>query len=321
MRVAYKSELTRLIHGDCREWLAQQGENTIDAIVTDPPYGMLEYSKKELGKLRAGRGGVWRIPPSIGGSKRRPLPRFTVLGESELAALFEFFEAWGALILPVLKPGGHVVVATSPLFNHVVSQALESAGLEKRGEIVRLVRTLRGGDRPKGAEEEFREVSAMPRSAWEPWVLFRKQLDGTVAENLRRWKTGGLRRPSADVPFTDVVASGRTPREERAIAPHPSLKPQEFLRQVVRAVLPTGEGVILDPFAGSGSTLAACQAVGAEGIGIEIDREYVKVAVTAIPELAAIDAAVHSAIVVHMWDQDTPGGQATSASRNGVSRP
>jgi site-specific DNA-methyltransferase (adenine-specific) len=281
---------------------------------------MLEYSRKELGKLRSGRGGVWRIPPSIGGSQRAPLPRFTVLSESEITFLFDFFQEWGEQIIRVLRPGGHVFVATSPLFSHVVSQALISVGFEKRGELVRLVRTLRGGDRPKGAEDEFPEVSAMPRSAWEPWVVVRKRLDGTLAENLRKWKTGGLRRPSRDVPFADVIASGRTPREEKQIAPHPSLKPQGFLRQLVHGALPLGKGTILDPFAGSGSTLAACKAVGYKGIGLELDQKYAKLARGAIPRLAEVDAPSHSAVLVHMWGQDTVASPAASPSRNGGSK-
>lgn len=321
MDAAYCDDLVELYVGDCRPWLTEREPNSIHAVVTDPPYGMLEYSPKELAKLRSGRGGVWRIPPSIGGSKRAPLPRFTVLSESELTYLFEFFQQWGELVLRVLTPGGHAFVATSPLFNHVVSQALVGAGLEKRGEVVRLVRTLRGGDRPKGAERDFAEVSAMPRSSWEPWLVFRKRLAGTLADNLRAWGTGGLRRPELDAPFTDVIASGRTPREERQIAPHPSLKPQGFLRQVVRAALPLGEGVVLDPFAGSGSTLAACKAVGYRAVGVESDRRYASMAARAIPRLASISPAAHSAVLVHMWDPDTRHSRATSPSRNGESKP
>ena len=121
--------------------------------------------------------------------------------------------------------------------------------------------TMRGGDRPKAAHEEFSEVSVMPRSMWEPWLVFRKQIDGRVQDNLRKWKTGGFRRLSSARPFGDVIQSSPTHRRERGVAPHPSLKPQAFLRQLARAVLPLGEGVILDTFAGSGSTLAAADAV------------------------------------------------------------
>ena len=94
-------------------------------------------------------------------------------------------------------------------------------------------------------------------------MLFRKPIsEKTVAANLRRWQTGGLRRLSADKPLPDAIPSGRTPDREEAISDHPCLKPQHFMRVLVRALLPLGEGLLLDPFMGSGSTIAAAQAVG-----------------------------------------------------------
>lgn len=124
---------------------------------------------------------------------------------------------------------------------------------------------------------------------WEPWLLFRKPLEGRVQDNLRAWGTGGLRRISATKPFGDVIKSHPTQPGERSIAPHPSLKPQSFLRQVVRAILPLGRGVVCDPFAGAGSTLAAAEAVGYESVGVEIDPEYVEIARSAIPRLSVLE--------------------------------
>jgi site-specific DNA-methyltransferase (adenine-specific) len=149
---------------------------------------------------------------------------------------------------------------------------------------------MRGGDRPKNAHEEFSDVSVMPRSMWEPWLLFRKPLEGRVSDNLRKWKTGGLRRISDEKPFGDVIQSYPTRKLERAVAPHPSLKPQAFLRQAVRSILPLGEGIVLDPFAGSGSMLAAAEAVGYRSVGIESDTQYFEMARNAIPQLARIDS-------------------------------
>ncbi|MGP5641551.1 DNA methyltransferase [Brachybacterium tyrofermentans] len=128
----------------------------------------------------------------------------------------------------------------------------------------------------------------MPRSQWEPWLLYRKPLSGTVAENLRTWGTGGFRRISDTRPFGDVIKGPPARSRERSIAAHPSLKPQSFLRQVVRAALPLGAGTVLDPFAGSGSTLAAAQAVGYRSIGVERDQQYVEVARQAIPALSQL---------------------------------
>lgn len=276
-------------YADCLDWLAAQAPSSIHAVVTDPPYGLVEYTAREQAKLRNGRGGVWRIPPSFDGNVRSPLPRFTTLSDIDRHELDRFFCAWAKRLLPVLVPGAHVVIASNPLVSHVVAGALARAGLERRGEIIRLVMTMRGGDRPKNAHAEFPEVSVMPRSMWEPWLLYRKPLEGRVQDNLRRWKVGGLRRVSAEKPFGDVIASSPTRKNERQLAPHPSLKPQAFLRQIVRAVLPLGEGFVLDPFAGSGSTLAAAEAVGYDSIGIELDPDYVAMARDAIPRLAALD--------------------------------
>lgn len=278
----------RLQHADCMPWLQSQRANSVHAVVTDPPYGLIEYSPAEQGKLRAGRGGVWRIPPSFDGVKRAPLPRFTVLRAQDLVELDRFFFAWASELRRVLVPGANVVVASNPLLSYVVSGALARAGLERRGEIVRLVMTMRGGDRPKAAHVEFDQVSVMPRSMWEPWLLFRKPLDGRVQDNLRQWGTGGFRRISASRPFGDVIESAPTRPAERALADHPSLKPQAFLRKLVRGVLPLGQGIVLDPFAGSGSTLAAAEAVGYDSLGTERDQAYFVLARTAIPKLAAL---------------------------------
>ncbi len=187
--------------------------------------------------------------------------------------------------MPKLVPGANVVVASNPLVSYIVSRSLVLAGLERRGEIIRLTMTMRGGDRPKAAHSEFPEVSVMPRSMWEPWVVYRKPIEGRVQDNLRKWGTGGFRRPSEDRPFGDVVPSAPTRRNERDLAPHPSLKPQAFLRKLVRAVLPLGRGVILDPFAGAGSTVAAAEAVGCDSVGVEKDEHYFNMARRAIPKL------------------------------------
>ncbi len=291
---SYAFGKANLFEGDCFDWLRQQPENSIHAVVTDPPYGLVEYAPDQQEKLRVGKGGIWRIPPAFDGTKRSPLPRFTVLSRDELEELARYFFEWGRTLLPVLVPGSNVVIASNPLLSYVVSGALARAGLERRGEIVRLVMTMRGGDRPKHAHEEFSGVSVMPRSMWEPWLLFRKPIEGRIQDNLRKWKTGGFKRLSTERPFGDVIPSSPTHKSERELAPHPSLKPQAFLRLLIRGVLPLGEGIVLDPFAGCGSTLAAAEAVGYRSVGIEKDSRYFNLATAALGKLAAFKNGVNS---------------------------
>jgi DNA modification methylase len=279
---------------DAFDWMADRAPDSVHSIVTDPPYGLKEFTDTEKQKLRLGQGGVWRIPPSFDGCRRSPLPRFTVLGDDDRGALRAFFEKFAKHAIRILVPGGHIIIATNPLLSHYVYMPLMEAGFEKRGEIIRLVRTLRGGDRPKNAHEEFSEVSVMPRSGWEPWGLFRKPCEGRVQDNLRKWGTGGLRRVSNHAPFLDVIQSAPTRSEERRIAPHPSLKPQALMRQIVLASLPLGHGVVLDPFMGGGSTIAAAMAVGYTSIGLEKDSAYFRIAAEAIPKLAQFEGNAKS---------------------------
>jgi DNA modification methylase len=279
-----------LHNADCFSWLANATENSIHAVVTDPPYGLIEFSEKERGILQNGhRGGVWRIPPKFDGAERDPLPRFTILSVDEKTKLREYMRDWGRAIYPVLVPGAHVCVAGNPSLQYLVQSAMAEAGFEVRSAIMRLYVGLRGGDRPKLAEKEFPDVCVTPRGHYEPWMLFRKPIsERTVAENLRRWGTGGLRRLSGEKALPDIIQSSRTPDVEANLSKHPTIKPQHLLRILVRAMLPCSEGIVLDTFAGSGSTLAAAEAVGYDSVGIELDRHYYEEAIKLIPLLANV---------------------------------
>lgn len=271
---------------DAFRWLKDAEPCSIHAVVTDPPYGLVEYSPAQLEKRRNGNGGVWRLPPSYDGSQRQPVPRFTVLTEKDKKEVRSFFRRLSGLLVNVVVPGAHVFVAANPLLCYLVLEPFVAAGFENRGMLIRQVTTLRGGDRPKNAHEEFADVTVMPRSCFEPWIIVRRPCEGRVQDNLRKWKTGGLRRLSEGEPFKDVIRAGPARGKERQIAPHPSLKPQKFLRPLVRSSLPLGEGVILDPFAGSGSTLSAAAACGLQSIGLELNSEYYEMGLKAIPRLA-----------------------------------
>ena len=276
------------IHADCFEWMGQIPPASIHAIVTDPPYGVKEYDFDQIEKRQNGNGGVWRIPPSFDGHARSPLPRFTALTPKERERLKRFFYEWGRLAHRILRPGGHLFIASNAFLSQLVFNALAESGLEFRGEFIRLVRTLRGGDRPKNAESAYPDVCSLPRGCYEPWGIFRKSFNGTVEKCLQTYQTGGLRRLPNGKPLFDVLPSEKTPRSETKIACHPTVKPQSLMRQLVYASLPLGQGVILDPFMGSGSTIAAACAMGLSAIGIERYFDYFSQSKDTIPALAQL---------------------------------
>lgn len=281
---------SRILHADCFEWLGRLPESSLHAIVTDPPYGVKEYGFDQIDKRANGNGGIWRIPPSFDGHTRSPLPRFTALNTKERKQIQQFFTEWARCAVHALRPGAHIFLATNAFLSQLVVGALIEGGLEFRGELIRLVRTFRGGDRPKNAEEEFPGVSSLPRACYEPWGILRKpMLPGMrVSDCLREFQTGGLRRTPDDKPFGDVIVSGRTSQREKEIASHPTLKPQSLMRQIVHACLPLGIGVVADCFMGSGSTIAAAEAIGYRAIGCERFADYFEMSREAIPQLATL---------------------------------
>src|SRR2546421_4026168 len=153
----YRSEIigqSCILHADCFEWLSRIPENSIHAIVTDPPYGVKEYEFDQLEKRANGNGGIWRIPPSFDGHVRQPLPRFTALNQKEREQLSRFFTEWARVAVHALRPGGHVFIACNSFMCQMVYSALVLGGVEFRGQLIRVVKTLSGGGRPKKAEEE-----------------------------------------------------------------------------------------------------------------------------------------------------------------------
>jgi len=287
----YRNSDYTIHNADSLEWLRTQRANSFHAVVTDPPFGLVEYTALELNKRRKGRGGIWRLPNSFDGAKRQPMPRFTVLSDHDRMGVLAFHLRLAPELFRVLVPGAHVMISSQCLVSHLVAQAFCMAGFEARGQIVRVVRTLRGGDRPKFGDKQYRDVSVIPRSCFEPWLLFRKPCEKRVIENLKRFGTGALRRPSENVPFPDLIRVSPARPRERALANHPSLKPQALMRLLVRGSLPLGRGVVLDPFMGAGSTIAAAKYFGLKSVGIELDSKYFSMAKSAIPKLAALEIA------------------------------
>jgi site-specific DNA-methyltransferase (adenine-specific) len=131
-----------ILNVDIFEWLKQAKRNSIHAVVTNPPYGLIEYTPRELKKMQDGRGGVWRIPPSFDGCQRKPLPRFTVLSDENKNELRSFFQKFADLLFPVVVPGAHVFIATNPLVSHLVYDLLDKKKWTLRASLcVRVCKT------------------------------------------------------------------------------------------------------------------------------------------------------------------------------------
>lgn len=343
-----------IIHGDSLEELRALADESIDAVVTDPPYGLGNTSPAQVAEcLKAWSAGETWTPKGSG-----------FMGKS-----------WDAWVPPpelwrevfrVLRHGGHALVFAGSRTQDLMSISLRLAGFEVRDTLQWLYgsgfpkshNVSKTIDKEKGVERAlvgYRKsaggcsgtavsvgghfikygqqipitAAASPegkqwegwgtalKPAYEPCILVRKPLSGTVAQNVLIHGTGALNIDATRIDVDGVVDKGRWPanvllderaalaldeqtqqntsrffycskastaeREEGLITDkaranfHPTVKPIALMRYLCRLITPPN-GTILDPFTGSGSTLCAAALEGFNPIGIEREAEYVEIA-------------------------------------------
>jgi DNA modification methylase len=304
-----------LFEGDALLTLAKLPDACVDAIVTDPPYG-IEIT-----------GEAWD-----GADIHRAVE---VRGErlSNGEAFERWTRVWATEALRVLKPGGHLIAFCSPRTFHRLTAGVEDAGFEIRDQLM----WLYAQGLPKSQRLPDGQGTTL-KPAYEPVLLARVPLTGTTTRNLQAWGTGALNIeacrvngywpahlilshtpgctearcagecPSGllDATRPDLLPSrlffcAKTSRREREAGceqlparlaelytgrsrrprvlrnVHPTVKPIALMRWLVRLVAPPG-GVVLDPFAGSGTTGIAAIMEGRLFLGVERAPAYVDIA-------------------------------------------
>jgi DNA modification methylase len=317
-KLALYEDATRawgLIEGDALMVLAKLPDASVDAIVTDPPYGI------------EAMGQAWD-----GAAIRQAVRHHNeVLSTGE--ALERWTHTWATEARRVLKPGGHLIAFSAPRTAHRLVAGVETAGLEVRDQLL----WLHAQGIPKSQKLPGGLGTAL-KPAYEPILLARAPFSGSVAKNLERFGTGTLNIDAtrvgeagywpahvalshapdcgetcaSDCPTRPIDAArpglhasrlffcAKATRREREVGceqlpersvplytgpsrsprlrrnTHPTVKPLELMRWLVRLITPPG-GLILDPFTGSGTTGIAAVLEGRLFLGIERQGEYVDV--------------------------------------------
>jgi site-specific DNA-methyltransferase (adenine-specific) len=323
-------------HGSNLDVLPLMPDNSVDAIVTDPPYELGFMGKSWDSSGIAYRTDLWRE------------------------------------CLRVLKPGGHLLSFGGTRTWHRIAVAIEDAGFDVRDSIA----WLYGSGFPKShnLKGDWQGWGTALKPAFEPIIVARKPLVGTVAENVLAWGVGGLNIDASRIQADDAVAgrsrhgggvvgngtsfelpdstsvmpagrwpaniildeytaglldeqSGMTKSPQNYIAKggktnkiyssgigveigewhkeygdsggasrffyvskankrdrnegdvpntHPTVKPTDLMRYLIKLVTPAN-GIVLDPFTGSGSTGKAALLDGYQFIGIELTEEYLPI--------------------------------------------
>jgi len=235
----------RVFAGDCRDVLRELPDNSVDSVVTDPPY--------ELGFM----GKKW-----------------------DSSGIAYDVIVWGEC-LRVLKPGGHLLAFGGSRTYHRLGVAIEDAGFEIRDTIA----WISSKTFPKSLNvEKAMDKAGMDgsvASGWgtglkqvvEPVVMARKPLDGTVAENTLRWGVGGINIdgsriagnvPSVPQPKTDGgIFSGEGGRNgELSSAPNGRWPANVIFDEVTAGLLDEQSGVGVSKPTQSGGYLGNSLAIG-----------------------------------------------------------
>jgi DNA modification methylase len=235
-----------LIHGDSREVLRGIPRLSVDAIVTDPPYG--DFQSEQSGDRDTEGWAEWD------GTGVTFDPDF-----------------WREC-LQVCVPGAYLMAFNTPRIAHRMTTAIEAAGWEIKDAIVWHYKT-----------GQVRSPHSL-KPSWEHITVARAPLEGsTIKRNIELYGTGGLQiaeERALDEEGrwpTNIMSFPKPSPREKDGNTHPTVKPEALMRKLVRLATPP-DGVVLDPFLGSGTTAVAAAIEGRRCIGIETGAAYLEIA-------------------------------------------
>lgn len=224
----YSDDRITLYHGDALEVMADLADESVDVVLTDPPYS-------SGGKRENARSIRQSMVRSMGNDEWIRGDAMSTNGYVYLLRMC------GLQWRRILRRGAHSLVFTDWRMSSHLGAALESADLRQ-----------------------------LPLLVWDKDQLGMGNVFRNVHEFIVHTTVGTPAAPQRrDVP--NVI-------RERSVrgGTHPTEKPERLLRTLLSVVAAPGS-IVLDPFAGSGSTLTAAQSLGMRAVGIEIDERYCEV--------------------------------------------
>ena len=181
----------RIIAGDCRDVLRTLPEASVDSVVTDPPYHLTQAS----------RGGHARTNNPDMPHGRHRIGDKGFMGKQWDGGDVAFRAETWVEVLRVLKPGGHLVAFGGTRTYHRMVCAIEDAGFEIRDQLGWVYGS--GFPKSRNLGGEWKGWGTALKPAWEPIVLARKSLVGTVEANVHAHGTGALNIDGCRIPADD----------------------------------------------------------------------------------------------------------------------
>jgi len=273
-------------------------DNSVDALITDPPYFL------------DGMGDTWeKSMVNVDKSKSQVVTslRKGMKFDKQQGVDFEnFMKKLASEAFDKIKPGGWIISFSSPRLYHRLAVGVEDAGYEIRDmwewiytqNQMKAMSVARGLNSENLSEAERKVLenellkwkTPQVKSCFEPIVLAQKPREGTFYENWRKYHIGLVNVKSemgkdklstSNIISTDLISDlldktflvGKPTKKEKRNSSHLSVKPLALMKHLIEVTVPEN-GLVLDPFNGSGTTGIAAIISGRNFVGFENNKKY-----------------------------------------------
>ena len=290
----------QIINNDCILELEKLPDNSIDLVLTDPPYFIDKLDNK------------WSsddINNDTKNSHIKHLPKGMKFDKKQVKNLYDYYLELSRILFRKMKPGAYFLSFSSPRLYHAIAMSCDIAGFEIRDminwtytqsmpkgmSISHVIDKMKISEEEKQSlKEEYKDYKTPQiRSCFEPICVAMKPIGKlTFIQNELQFKTGLLDfsqkvgidndRVPANIITTDeynesydknflVSKPGKAEKGEDNT--HITVKPIALMEHLVK-LFSKKNALVVDPFLGSGTTALACKNTDRNCIGIELNKEY-----------------------------------------------
>ncbi len=301
--------INKIICADTMEILPQIEDNSIDIVLTDPPYFLDKLDNDWNYEKVSNQNNQYTI---------KSLPAGMKFDREQGKRFYTWYLNISKEIFRILKPGGFFFSFSSPRLYHRMASAIDDAGFEIRDAFMWLYTQNQakamGVDHfinKMNIDEKAKEKIKAKLNGWktpqikscfEPIAMAQKPTDQTYLNNMLKHDVGmfntnvkiGDNMYPANV-FTiesinelidkAFLLPKPTKKEKGEYNDHKTVKPISICEYLIKLSAFSKNAIVLDPFVGSGTTALAAKKLGKKYIGIDANEKYVKISEQRIKEL------------------------------------